>query len=856
MTTTPITIAVDPGSADAYEDLLREKITFDSACGFEIAATDVNPTLFPHQNDIVRWAVHGGRRAIFAAFGLGKSVIQIEVCRIIKEHEGSNARALIVCPLGVRQEFRHDAEMLGLTTKFVRTDAEIDDDVDIHLTNYESVRLGKLDPGRFTVVSLDEAAILRSIGTDTYQQFSRLCKNVPYRFVATATPSPNEYTELKNYADFLGVMDGGQVLTRFFQRDSNKAGHLTLHETRTDEFWSWMATWSVWVQRPSDLGHSDDGYDLPPLDVQWHEIEIDALAHMSHETDGQGVLVKTGALGVMGAAAEKRSTIDQRVAKAMTLHGDGQFVVWVDLNDEQRAVEKALTERGVTWSSIYGSLPADESERRLEEWRDRHTTALIAKPVMLGSGVNLQQAHCAIFLGVTYKFAATIQAVHRQQRFGQTEQCVAHFIHADTERSVVAELRRKWEQHRKTTSTMSDLIQEQGLTVAAMSEALARTIGTEPVTATGEGWEIVCDDTVRATRRMADDSVDMIWSSPPYGSLYEYSTHVEDFGHNGDDNTNRSFWAQMDHLTVELMRVLEPGRMCIFHVKDRIQFGNMNGRDYATVQPFSAETIMHMTGHGFGFVGEIVLDTDVVRENNTTNRLTYKRMRADRTAMGVGLTERLLLFRKQHTDRSRAMADVPVTHSPEEYSLARWQIDAAGKWKSNGDGFITPKEMEGLPVPQLMRLFRDATRERIYDYEAHVRLGESMAARGRLPTTFALLNPDTNNPNVWTGADRLHNLNANQAHKKAEKHVCPSPWDIVDRCINQWSNPGELIFDPFGGLGTTVYRALALGRRGRCHELNERYWADAVKYAQAMDNKVNMPSLFDLLDHEADMALS
>jgi len=833
---------------DDYDALLRRKITFDTATGFDIETQDVHPMLFGHQRDIVRWAVHGGRRAIFAAFGMGKSVIQIETCRIIAQREGFHA--LIVCPLGVRQEFRHDADMLGLTTKFVRSDSEIieGEAVDIYLTNYDSIRIGKLDPGLFGVVSLDEGAVLRSIGSDTYQQFSRLCRDVPYRFVATATPSPNEFTELKNYADFLGVMDGGQVLTRFFQRDSNKAGHLTLHETRIAEFWAWMATWSVWLQKPSDLGYSDDGYDLPALDVRWHEIEIDALAHMSYETNGQGVLVKDGQMGIVGASSEKRSTLDQRVAFTVELVNadpDDHFILWHHLEDERQALRKALPEV----SEVYGSLDIDERERRVVAFANGEDRLLATKPKLSGSGCNFQKyCHRAIFVGVDFKFADFIQACHRIQRFGQTEQVRIDIIYADTERQVVQELKRKWNQHEEMTSNMSKLIEEQGLSVAAMSEALARSIGTERVTATGKDWEIVCDDTVRATRDMETESVDMIWSSPPYGSLYEYSTHVEDFGHNGDDNTNGAFWAQMDHLTVELLRVLKPGRMCIFHVKDRIQFGNMNGRDYATVQPFAAETIQHMIGHGFGFVGEIVLDTDVVRENNTTNRLTYKRMLADRTAMGVGLTERLVLFRKQHTDRSRAMADVPVTHSREDYSLARWQIDAAGTWKTDGNGFVTPEEMEGLDVPRLMRLFKDATSQRLYDYEAHVKLGENFGARGRLPTTFALLAPETNNPNIWSGVDRLHNLNAKQAAKKAEKHVCPSPWQIVDRCINQWSNPGELIFDPFGGLGTAVYRALALGRKGRCHELNERYWADSVKYAQAMEYDVNIPTLFDLLD--------
>jgi DNA modification methylase len=350
---------------------------------------------------------------------------------------------------------------------------------------------------------------------------------------------------------------------------------------------------------------------------------------------------------------------------------------------------------------------------------------------------------------------------------------------------------------------------------------------------------------------MASESVDLVWSSPPYGTQYEYVAAVEDFGHNDD---NDAFWRQMDYLTPELHRILKPGRLCVFHTKDRIRFGNMNGRGYATVQPFAAEAIMHMIKHGFGFMGEITLDTDVVRENNQTYRLGWSEVVKDRTKLGVGTPEKILLFRKNQTDRTTGAADDPVVKTKEQYTLARWQIDAAAFWKSSGDRFITPEELEGLPVPMIRKVFAAACESRIYDYEAHVALGDDFAGRGRLPTTFAMLAPTTESPVIWTEVNRLQSLNTSQAQKGRELHVCPTPTDVLDRCINQWSNPGDLIYDPFGGLGSCVVRALALGRRGKCTELNPLYWGDAVKYAQAMENKVNMPSLFDVLDELSEPA--
>ena len=206
-----------------YQEFLETKIKLSEMSGFNVDDDEINPILKPHQKAIVKWAVNGGKRAIFAAFGLGKSVMQIETLRLTLKNSGG--KALVIAPLGVRQEFRRDGVMLGVNFKFIRTPDEIEDGIDFYITNYESVRDGKLDPNLFKAVSLDEASVLRSFGSKTYQTFLELFDKVPYKFVATATPSPNRFKELIHYAGYLGVMDTGQALTRFFQRDSTKANN-------------------------------------------------------------------------------------------------------------------------------------------------------------------------------------------------------------------------------------------------------------------------------------------------------------------------------------------------------------------------------------------------------------------------------------------------------------------------------------------------------------------------------------------------------------------------------------------------------------------------------------------------------
>ena len=830
-----------------YERFLAAKAPAPVDHGRTVDPGEVHPMLFPHQRAIVEWAVKGGRRAIFAAFGLGKSVMQLETLRLVTP---PGERALIICPLGVRAEFRNDAAKLGIETTFIRRTDEIDGP-GIYITNYESVRDGRLDVDQFTAVSLDEASVLRSYGSKTFTTFLELFDRVPYRYVATATPSPNRYKELIHYAGFLGVMDTGQALTRFFQRDSTKANNLTLYPHKEQEFWFWLASWAVFLQSPADLGYDSTGYTLPELTIEYHEVETDPLRNLNFETNGQGQILAAGGLGVSQAAAEKRATLDGRVAEMMAIIGahdigdDGdQVVIWCDLNDEQRAIEKALASAGISYSSVYGSLSIDESERRIAAWKDRETCALIGKPVMLGQGLNLQQCNRAIFVGLTFKFNDVIQATHRIYRFGQTRPCHTHIVHADTERSVVGVIKEKWQRHKEMTSIMSNLIREHGLNNVGVNEQLLRSMGVERVEVAGDGWLLANNDCVLEAELVEEGSVGLVVTSIPFANHYEYTPSYNDFGHT--DN-NDHFWAQMDFLTPQLLRILEPGRIYACHVKDRILFGNVTGAGAPTVSPFHAEAIVHGRKHGFDYMGMITVTTDVVRENNQSYRLGWSEMAKDGTKMGVGSPEYVLLFRKPQTDRSRGYADTPVTKSKDEYTLARWQIDADAFWRSSGDRIADPETLLALPINQRMKLFERFVTSHVYDFAAHVELVEALDRSHGLSKEFSMMAPASNHPDVWTDVNRMLTLNTEQSRKAQVMHVCPLQFDIVDRLIERYSNPGDLVYDPFGGLGTVPYRAVLLGRRGRSSELNSGYFLDSLKYLRAAEEKVNMPTLFDVL---------
>jgi hypothetical protein len=214
--------------------------------------------------------------------------------------------------------------------------------------------------------------------------------------------------------------------------------------------------------------------------------------------------------------------------------------------------------------------------------------------------------------------------------------------------------------------------------------------------------------------------------------------------------------------------------------------------------------------------------------------------------MGVGSPEYILLFRKPQTDRTKGYGDVPVVKDKANYSRSRWQIDAHAFWRSSGERMLTPDELSALSTTDLYKMFERHSLTEVYDYESHVKIGEQIDARGRLPSTFMMLSPASWAEDVWHDVNRMLTLNGEQTRRAQAMHVCPLQFDIVDRLIERFSSPDDLVFDPFGGIGTVPVRALKLGRRGRGVELNPSYWVDAVKYLEAEEARQSMPTLFDL----------
>lgn len=836
-------------SVKNYKEFLENKIVVAESYGTIIDKSKINPIALPHQKDIIHWSIAGGRRAIFASFGLGKTLMQLEIARLIIEITG---KPFLICmPLGVVGEFRDDNDLLntGYEIKYITDTTTVDASQNaIYVTNYERVRKGDIKPEYFGGVSFDEASILRNLKTETTNYVLKHFATVNYRFVATATPTPNDFIEILNYADYLGVIDRGHALTRFFQRDSTKAGHLTLYENKKEEFWKWVSSWAVFINKPSDLGYDDTGYNLPKLN--FNEVEIENIPKgVITNKEGKIVMFKDLTKSLPDTSREKNESINLRVEKAYQIVKEtapySNWILWHHIDKERDAIEKRFKgDDHIDLRTVTGSQKNTEKEKLLIDFKHSMYQILSTKPKIAGSGCNFQkECNNMIFVGIDYKFNDFIQAIHRLYRFKQDKEVNVWAIFTNNEREVLKTLKDKWRKHIELQTEMINLVREYGLNIDKITADMKRQIFKNKRSSTIGNATVFNDDTIHVHEEMADNSTDMILTSIPFGDHYEYSDNYNDFGHN---NGNDEFFKQMDYLTPHLLRTLKPGKIAAIHVKDRIRYSYQNGTSFTTIDDFSGKTVAHFVKHGFYLVGKITVTTDVVRENNQTYRLGWSEQCKDATKMGVGLPEYVLLFRKRPSEMNNAYADEPCVKTKEEYSVDNWQLDAHAYWKSSGNRFMSFQELSTAEMKTVFNKWREFDKTNIYNFQEHLKICNDLDKAGKLSRLFMTIPPTSPSDMVWTDVNRMLTLNANQANRKKEKHICPLQLDIIERLINRFTMKGDTIDDPFGGLFSTAYKALEMERKAISAELNPNYYDDGLFYLKSIEYKISVPTLFDI----------
>jgi DNA modification methylase len=723
-----------------YATFLASKRLTVEMHGPKIDPGAVHPLLFPFQRDLVTWAVRKGRAALCADTGLGKTLMQLEWARLIGAE-----RTLIVAPLSVARQTVREAEKIGLRVHYTRGD--LFDGLSI--TNYEM--LEHFDPASYGAVVLDESSILKALDGKTRRRLTEMFAVTPYRLCCTATPAPNDISEIGNHSEFLGVLAHHEMLSAFFVHGSLGEGEKDgwrLKGHAEDAFYRWLASWGMAIRKPSDLGYADDGFALPPLTIRPEFVTAEYVP--------EGQLFFAGLKGVTDRAAVRRTTLDDRVARAAAIvnASTDQWIVWHGLNREGDELLKAIPGAVL----VEGSQSPEEKASALEAFQDGAFRVLLTKPSIAGFGMNFQNAHRMAFVGLSDSWESYYQAIRRCWRFGQAQPVEVAIVLSDAEAAIYENVMGK---EREALRMQARLIEHVAAFERDELTGKEDTFIYETETIVRPEWTMMLGDSAERIREIADASVDLSVFSPPFLSLFTYSPSERDIGNARND---AEFWTHFGYLIDDLFRVTKPGRNCAVHVQ---QVPTTMAHDGVTgMKDFRGDTIRAFIAHGFVFHGEVTIDKDPQAQAIRTKAkgLLFVQKARDRSWLRPAFADYILVFRKPGENA------VPILN--DDVSNDEWI-----EW-----------------------------------------------ARP-----------------IWYGIRESRTLNAAEARdEKDERHIAALQLETVRRCIKLWSQPGELVLDPFAGIGTTGYVALQNGRRFVGCELKRSYFEAACRNIERASNVITL----------------
>jgi len=434
-----------------YGDFLQRKSQLDPDTGLT-EIPPLNAMLWPHETDIVRWALRRGRAAIFADCGLGKGPMEMEWIRC-QPHEG-----IIVAPLAVAHQFVKEAQKFGIDLAYAKDQSGITKRITV--TNYQ--RLENFHIEQFGAVSLDESSILKNQSGAYCTWMIEAFKNTPFRLAASATPAPNDVMELGTQAEFLGIMTRGEMLAMYFTHDGGDTSKWRVKGHAQKAFWEWMASWAVMIRKPSDLGYSDDGFILPPLRMVEHCVKVDAPS--------TGFLFAVEAQSLQERQQARRDSIGDRVKACAAIVNESkqQFLVWCNLNSESEALADAIPDA----VEVRGSDTDEHKEKTIAQFLTGDVRVIVSKTSIFGLGLNIQCCHNIAYVGLSDSYEALYQSIRRCWRFGQKHEVVAHVITAETEGAVVSNIKRKERESEDTYNSMVSHMKD--LNAAALHGASLR----------------------------------------------------------------------------------------------------------------------------------------------------------------------------------------------------------------------------------------------------------------------------------------------------------------------------------------------------------------------------------------------
>lgn len=626
-----------------YSDFLNSKVLVYKGTGME--PNKIHPMLFDFQKDIVRFALKKGRAAIFADCGLGKSFMQIEWARQV------GGKVLILAPLAVSLQTIEEGKKLGIEITPCSSSEDVRDGINI--TNYE--KLHKFDPTVFAGIVLDESSILKSYSGKVRNAIIKAFRDTKFKLACTATPSPNDYMELGNHAEFLGVMKREEMLAMFFVHDGERTSSWRLKGHAQKEFWKWICSWSVYIRTPSDLGYSQEGFNLPELRIHRHIIKS--------EKAPAGHLFPIEAQTLEERRASRKSSLFERVEKAKALINGDQWLVWCNLNSEADAMESYELQQ------ISGSTEELRRTCLMTEFAAGRIPGLVTKPKIAGFGMNWQNCSKMIFLGLSDSFEEFYQAVRRCWRFGQKNPVDVHVIVSSAEASVLRNIERKQKEFEVMAEELSKNTKD--ILTDELHGTTRQTEKYEIDLAKGTGWTLFLGDSVEIMPQVPDDSVGLSVFSPPFASLYTYSNSDRDMG---NCKNSEEFLTQFAFLVDELYRVTMPGRLCVFHC---MLLPTSKARDgMIGLQDFRGDLIRLFRAKGWIYHSEVVIWKDPVIAMQRTKALglLHKQIKKDSCMSRMGIPDYVVAMRKPGDNPIR------VVHTDEDFPVSLWQKWASPIW--------------------------------------------------------------------------------------------------------------------------------------------------------------------------------
>lgn len=733
----------------SYEAFIESKLTRIPDSGFD--AVGMNDMLFDFQKDIVAWACRKGKAAIFADCGMGKTPMQLEWARQVHNHTGGNV--LILAPLAVAAQTRREGDKFGIGVTVCRSQSDVKDGINV--TNYEIMH--KFDLASFDGIVLDESSILKSFTSATRNAIIDGFKSTPYKLACTATPSPNDYMELGNHAEFLGAMTRTEMLAMFFIHDGGSTSKWRLKGHASERFWDFVASWAVMIRDPKDMGYKMEGFDLPQLIEDVVEVESGIVDDTR--------LFNIAAEGLQEQQQAKRKTIQKRARKCaeMVNSNNRPWIVWCELNDESAALSRMIPDA----VEVRGSDSPDFKEDAMIGFADGRYRVIVTKPSICGFGMNWQ--HCAdmVFCGLSNSYEQYYQAIRRCYRFGQTRPVNVHIVISELERGIVSNVMRK----KDDASDMEDAMIERASNIRRdrLNTRRDSMVYVEDTVETDE-YKAMMGDCVQRIREIQDDSIGFSVFSPPFASLYTYTNSEYDMG---NCKTDDEFAEHFGFLVSELFRVLKPGRCVSFHCMNLPTSKERDG--YIGIRDFRGELIRTFQRAGFIYHSEVTIWKDPVTAMQRTKALGLlnKQKNKDSAMCRQGIPDYLVTMRKPGDN------DDPISHNNEQFPISEWQKIASPVWMD--------------------------------------------------------INP----------SDTLQYRTARENND--ERHICPLQLGVINRALDLWSKPGDIVLSPFMGIGSEGYCSIKKGRRFIGIELKASYFNCAVKNLDAAVAESQALTLFDML---------